>query len=138
MCGNNPLSPIDPTERPHTFFPEQRSLRMYNLILNEPAGNIAKIILKHTVNLVTKAWDDSSLNVNQVTDEALQCLFHPDFHQSSSVIRRDMLDYMRFAPAPHVQNAQMQQGIQGLVQGIPSATQMQGLMNMMGGSAGTG
>ncbi|KAG1761100.1 Het-C-domain-containing protein [Suillus occidentalis] len=161
---NDPYA-SDPT---HSFLSKDH----FNLILNEPAGNIAKIILKHTVNLVTKAWDDTSLNVNQVTDEALQCLFHPDFHQSSSAIQRDMLEYMRSwvqslgrnqhailarlskesvraqdntrlsadgsAPAPHAQNAQMQQGIQGLVQGIPGATQMQGLMNMVGGSAGTG
>lgn len=161
---NDPYA-SDPT---HSFLSKDH----FNLILNEPAGNIAKIILKHTVNLVTKAWDDSSLNVNQVTDEALQCLFHPDFHQSSSVIQREMLEYMRSwvqslgrnqhailarlskesvraqdntrlsadgsAPAPHAQNTQMQQGIQGLVQGIPGATQMQGLMNMVGGSAGTG
>ncbi|KAG1869912.1 heterokaryon incompatibility protein HET-C [Suillus subluteus] len=152
----------DPT---HSFLSKDH----FNLILNEPAGNIAKLILKHTVNLVTKAWDDSSLNVNQVTDEALQCLFHPDFQQSSSVIQRDMLEYMRSwvqnlghnqhailarltkesvraqdntrlaadgsAPTSH---AQAQQGIQGLVHGIPGATQMQGLMNMVGGSAGTG
>ncbi|KAG1862734.1 heterokaryon incompatibility protein Het-C-domain-containing protein [Suillus subalutaceus] len=158
---NDPYA-SDPT---HSFLSKDH----FNLILNEPAGNIAKLILKHTVNLVTKAWDDSSLNVNQVTDEALQCLFHPDFQQSSSVIQRDMLEYMRSwvqnlghnqhailarltkesvraqdntrlaadgsAPASH---AQAQQGIQGLVHGIPGATQMQGLMNMVGGSAGTG
>jgi hypothetical protein len=159
---NDPYA-SDPT---HSFLSKDH----FNLILNEPAGNLAKIILKNTVNLVTKAWDDSSLNVNQVTDEALQCLFHPDFHQSSSVIQRDMLEYMRSwvqslgrnqhailarltkesvrmqdntrlatdgsAPASHAQV--QQQGMQGLVQGIPGATQMQGLMNMVGGSAGTG
>ncbi|KAG2154191.1 Het-C-domain-containing protein [Suillus bovinus] len=160
----------------------------FNLILNEPAGNIAKIILKHTVNLITKAWDDSSLNAKQITDEALQCLyvpflsfsrhrqtiirsFHPDFHQSSSVVQREMLEYMRSwvqslghnqhailarltkeavraqnntrlaadgsAPVSHAQNVPMQQGIQGLVQGIPGATQMQGWISTVGGSAGT-
>ncbi|KAG0706965.1 heterokaryon incompatibility protein Het-C-domain-containing protein [Suillus ampliporus] len=84
---NDPYA-SDPT---HSFLSKDH----FNLILNEPAGNIAKIILKHTVNLVTKAWDESSLNVNGVTDEVLQCLFHPDFHQSSSVVQRDMLEYMR-------------------------------------------
>lgn len=161
---NNPYA-SDPT---HSFLSKDH----FNLILNEPAGNIAKIILKHTVNLVTKAWDDSSLNVNQVTDQALQCLFHPDFHQSSSVVQHEMLEYMRSwvqslgrnqhailarltkesvraqnstrlaadgsAPVSHAQNTQMQQGIQGFAQGLPGATQMQGLMNMVGGSAGTG
>lgn len=63
--------------------------------------------------MVTKAWADSSVNVNEVTEEALQCLyvpfissgqrlisfffysFHPDFFQHSSVIQREMLDYMK-------------------------------------------
>ncbi|KAG2069173.1 Het-C-domain-containing protein [Suillus decipiens] len=158
---NDPYA-SDPT---HSFLSKDH----FNLILNEPAGNIAKIVLKHTVNLVTKAWDDSSLDVNQVTDEVLQCLFHPDFYQSSSVIQHDMLEYMRSwvqslgrnqhiilarltkesvraqdntrlaadgsAPTSHVQ---LQQGIQGLGQGIPGAAQMQGLMNMAGGFTGTG
>ena len=45
-----------------------------NLILNEPAGELGKIILMHTVKLVVKAWDDTSVNVNQVTEEVLECL----------------------------------------------------------------
>ncbi|KAF9002219.1 hypothetical protein BDZ89DRAFT_1146552, partial [Hymenopellis radicata] len=56
----------------------------FNLILNEPAGLIAKVVLIHTVGLVTKAWDDPSANVQQVTEDALQCLFHPDFQNRNS------------------------------------------------------
>lgn len=56
---------------------------------------------------VIKAWDDNSVNVRSVTDEILQCLFvphpvladvvlsrcsfHPDFHDRSSQIQREML-----------------------------------------------
>ncbi|KAG1753537.1 Het-C-domain-containing protein [Suillus paluster] len=161
---NDPYA-SDPT---HSFLSKDH----FNLILNEPAGNIAKIILKHTVNLVTKAWDDSSLNVNGVTEEILQCLFHPDFPQTSSVVQREMLEYMRSwvqslgnkqhamlarltkesvrthdntrlsadgsAPPSQGQNVQMQQSIQGLVQGIPGVPQMQGFMNMASGGAGIG
>lgn len=61
-----------------------------NLILNETAGNIGKIILvrechlsfdgdlmsvqTHTANLVVKAWDDPSINVQHITEDILQCL----------------------------------------------------------------
>ncbi|RDX44411.1 Het-C-domain-containing protein [Lentinus brumalis] len=78
----------DPT---HSFLSKDH----FNLILNECAGNLGKIILIHTVNLVVKAWDDNSMNVHQVTEDILQCLFHPDFHTSNSQIQREMLDYMR-------------------------------------------
>ncbi|KAF9225961.1 Het-C-domain-containing protein [Gyrodon lividus] len=78
----------DPT---HSFLSKDH----FNLILNEPAGNLAKIILMHTVNLVVKAWDDTSINVHQVTEEVLQCLFHPDFCNPSFKIQTEMLEYMR-------------------------------------------
>lgn len=57
--------------------------------------------------LVTKAWDDNSVNPKSVAEEILQCLFvphsslanvvlnycsfHPDFHDRSSQIQREML-----------------------------------------------
>ncbi|KAI9465912.1 Het-C-domain-containing protein [Lactarius psammicola] len=74
----------DPT---HSFLSKDH----FNLILNEPAGNVAKVIVKHTVTGVVKAWDDNSVNVKSVTDDILQCLFHPDFQNHSSQIQREML-----------------------------------------------
>jgi Heterokaryon incompatibility protein Het-C len=60
--------------------------------------------------IVTKAWDDNSVNPKSVADEILQCLFvphaslanvllnycsfHPDFHDRSSQIQREMLGGM--------------------------------------------
>ncbi|KAI0760246.1 heterokaryon incompatibility protein Het-C-domain-containing protein [Fomes fomentarius] len=78
----------DPT---HSFLSKDH----FNLILNETAGNIGKIILTHTANLVVKAWDDPSINVHHIIEDILQCLFHPDFHNHNSQIQREMLDYMR-------------------------------------------
>lgn len=46
-----------------------------NLILNEPAGNLAMIIVKHTVSLVVKAWADTSVHPRSVTEDVLQCLY---------------------------------------------------------------
>ncbi|KAJ3487794.1 hypothetical protein NLI96_g3276 [Meripilus lineatus] len=84
---NNPRA-SDPT---HSFLSKDH----FNLILNETAGNLSKIIVTHTVNLVVKAWDDPNMNVHSVTEDILQCLFHPDFHDSGSQIQREMMDYMR-------------------------------------------
>ncbi|KAH9941705.1 heterokaryon incompatibility protein HET-C [Epithele typhae] len=84
---NNPHS-SDPT---HSFLSKDH----FNLILNEPAGRLGKIILIHTANSVVKAWDDTSINIHHVTEDILQCLFHPNFQDNNSQIQRQMLDYMR-------------------------------------------
>ncbi|CDO70379.1 hypothetical protein BN946_scf184999.g19 [Trametes cinnabarina] len=84
---NNPGA-SDPT---HSFLSKDH----FNLILNEPAGHLAKIILMYAAGLVVKAWDDNSINVHGVTEDILQCLFHPDFHDPNSHIQRQMLDFMR-------------------------------------------
>jgi hypothetical protein len=78
----------DPT---HSFLSKDH----FNLILNEPAGHLAKIILINSVNLIIKAWDDPSMNTRKITDEILECLFHPDFHNQGSKVQREMMQYMR-------------------------------------------
>ncbi|KIM46972.1 hypothetical protein M413DRAFT_440527 [Hebeloma cylindrosporum] len=84
---NDPLA-SDPT---HSFLSKDH----FNLILNEPAGKIAQVIVVSTVKLVTKAWDDTSVNPNQVIEEILQCLFHPDFHNPNSQVQREMMQCMK-------------------------------------------
>ncbi|RDB30692.1 hypothetical protein Hypma_005902 [Hypsizygus marmoreus] len=74
----------DPT---HSFLSKDH----FNLILNEPAGQVARVIVINTVGLITKAWDDTSVNVHHLTEEVLQAFFHPDFHQSNSKVQREML-----------------------------------------------
>ncbi|KAM6503457.1 Heterokaryon incompatibility protein Het-C domain containing protein [Amanita muscaria] len=77
----------DPT---HSFLSKDH----FNLILNEPAGEIARIVVVYAVNLVTKAWDDESANVHQITEDILSCMFHPDFQDRNSKIQREMLQCM--------------------------------------------
>ncbi|EIW78541.1 Het-C-domain-containing protein [Coniophora puteana RWD-64-598 SS2] len=84
---NDPRA-TDPT---HSFLSKDH----FNLILNEPAGHLAKIILTHTVGLVVKAWGDPNMPPHAVTEDVLQCLFHPDFHDSRSKIQSEMLGFMR-------------------------------------------
>ncbi|KAE8205473.1 hypothetical protein CF327_g7645 [Tilletia walkeri] len=57
-------------------------------ILNEVAGNIAKIIVKHTVNNVVKAWDDQGMSVDQIVDESLACMFHMEGVLLCQIVRR--------------------------------------------------
>lgn len=49
----------------------------FGLVLNEVAGNLALIIVRHCVPLVVKAWDNERLDATQIADECLACLFHP-------------------------------------------------------------
>ncbi|KAH9965181.1 heterokaryon incompatibility Het-C [Russula dissimulans] len=81
---NNPRA-SDPT---HSMLSKDH----FDLILNEPAGSVAKIVVRHTVRLVVSAWDDPSVNVNSTIDDITQCLFHPDFQNHSSHIQREMLN----------------------------------------------
>ncbi|KIY69310.1 Het-C-domain-containing protein [Cylindrobasidium torrendii FP15055 ss-10] len=74
----------DPT---HSFLSKDH----FNLLLNEPAGRIAKVILVHSVGLVTQAWDKPSMNVRDATEPILECLFHPDFMNRNSKVQNDML-----------------------------------------------
>ncbi|KIJ38953.1 hypothetical protein M422DRAFT_33009 [Sphaerobolus stellatus SS14] len=78
----------DPT---HSFLSKDH----FNLILNEPAGQLAKIIVTHSVKLIVKAWDDTSVNVHHLTEDILSCMFHPDFHNSNSQIQREMMQHMQ-------------------------------------------
>lgn len=62
----------DPT---HSFLSKDH----FALILNQPAGEVARTIVEYAVNLVVKAWDDNSMNPQSVIEPILEALFHPDF-----------------------------------------------------------
>lgn len=73
----------DPT---HSFLSKDH----FNLILNEPAGLVATAVVKHTVQLVVKAWSDDGMSPDRVADDACACLFHPDF-PSRMPVQSEML-----------------------------------------------
>ncbi|ORX39730.1 putative heterokaryon incompatibility protein HET-C [Kockovaella imperatae] len=84
----NDWNSSDPT---HSFLSKDH----FALILNQPAGEIAKVVVEYAVNLVVKAWDDPGMSTQQVTEPILECLFHPDFHDGRSQVQRMMLDKMK-------------------------------------------
>ncbi|GAA5931982.1 hypothetical protein JCM1841_006122 [Sporobolomyces salmonicolor] len=84
---NNPHA-SDPT---HSFLAKDH----FSLILNEPAGQIAILILRHTVKLIVKAWDDTSMNPDMVASDVLSALHHPFWYDDSSSIQREMGAYLK-------------------------------------------
>ncbi|EGF98696.1 uncharacterized protein MELLADRAFT_76041 [Melampsora larici-populina 98AG31] len=67
----------------------------FGLILNEPAGNLAKIIVKHTVKGVVEAWDSTSVDPHRTVNKILEAFHHPYFVDGSSDVQREMGQYMR-------------------------------------------
>lgn len=59
----------------------------FALILNQPAGEIAKVVVEYTVNLVVQAWDNPGMPTQQVTEPVLECLFHPDYTSGRCELR---------------------------------------------------
>ncbi|WOO81062.1 uncharacterized protein LOC62_03G004590 [Vanrija pseudolonga] len=68
----NDWNASDPT---HSFLSKDH----FALLLNQPAGEIAKIIVKYTVERVVRAWDDPKQNPQAIAEDVLQVLHHPDF-----------------------------------------------------------
>ncbi|KAF8328217.1 uncharacterized protein EI90DRAFT_2926740 [Cantharellus anzutake] len=83
---NDPMA-SDPT---HSFLSKDH----FALILNDPAGKLAQVIVKHAVTMVVKAWDDPKSDPRDAIEGILQCMFHPDFHDSRSPIQREMMQFM--------------------------------------------
>lgn len=68
---NNPNA-SDPT---HSFLSKDH----FAVLLNEPAGQIAQLIVKFAVERIAQAWSDDNIDPRQPVEDILQCLFHPDF-----------------------------------------------------------
>jgi hypothetical protein len=62
----------------------------FALILNEPAGKIAQVIVQYTVKLIVNAWFDARSNPDQVIDQVLEAFHHPYFNTGRSNIQNEM------------------------------------------------
>lgn len=67
----------------------------FALILNEPAGNLAKIIVRYAVKSVVQAWGSTSIDPNHSITKILEAFHHPYFVDGSSDVQREMGEYMR-------------------------------------------
>ncbi|KAL7416920.1 heterokaryon incompatibility protein Het-C-domain-containing protein [Mrakia frigida] len=78
----------DPT---HSFASKDH----FGLILNEPAGMLARINIKHAVLAIVAAWDDNNMDPRQVADAAWEGVFHPNFASGRSQVQQEMLEFMK-------------------------------------------
>ncbi|BGP31871.1 hypothetical protein JCM10296v2_003649 [Rhodotorula toruloides] len=84
-------------DNPHASNPTHSFLSKdhFALILNEPAGQIAIIVLTHTVKQIVKAWEDTSVDPRMVASKALEAFHHPYFYNDNSDVQREMGAYMK-------------------------------------------
>ncbi|KAF7307409.1 Het-C-domain-containing protein [Mycena indigotica] len=61
----------------------------FGLILNEPAGKIAVLVVQHTVNVIVKAWSDNG-DPNRAVDVILEAFHHPYYATGRSDIQNSM------------------------------------------------
>ncbi|KAI0800815.1 heterokaryon incompatibility protein Het-C-domain-containing protein [Fomes fomentarius] len=66
----------------------------FALILNEPAGKIAVIVVQNTVKLLVQSWFDDS-NPDRVIDEILEAFHHPWYANGRSRIQEEMFQALR-------------------------------------------
>ncbi|KAL8279697.1 hypothetical protein RQP46_008010 [Phenoliferia psychrophenolica] len=65
----------------------------FSNILNDPAGRISCVIVKHTVELIVEAWSNDE-NPDEVINKVLEAMHHPDFASGNSQVQRDMMECM--------------------------------------------
>ncbi|PPQ99587.1 hypothetical protein CVT24_005166 [Panaeolus cyanescens] len=81
---------------PHAHDPSHSMLSKdhFGLVLNEPAGKIAQIVVRHTVNLLVPAWSNDE-DPDQVIDQILEAFHHPYYATGRSQIQEQMFDEMQ-------------------------------------------
>ncbi|KLO15072.1 Het-C-domain-containing protein, partial [Schizopora paradoxa] len=66
----------------------------FGLILNEPAGKIAQVVVCHTVNLIVQAWSNNE-RPDGVINNILEAFHHPYFNVGRSQIQNAMMEEMQ-------------------------------------------
>ncbi|TFK41913.1 heterokaryon incompatibility protein Het-C-domain-containing protein [Crucibulum laeve] len=66
----------------------------FGLILNEPAGKIAQIVVEHSVTLIVEAWANED-EPDRVIDKILEAFHHPYYATGHSQIQHQMFEHMQ-------------------------------------------
>ncbi|CDO73164.1 hypothetical protein BN946_scf185007.g219 [Trametes cinnabarina] len=67
----------------------------FALILNEPAGKIALVVVRNSVKLLVDAWFNDNVNPDQVIDQILEAFHHPWYATGRSRIQQEMFQTMQ-------------------------------------------
>ncbi|KAG8997572.1 hypothetical protein FRB94_007596 [Tulasnella sp. JGI-2019a] len=65
----------------------------FRIILNEPAGMIARISIMHAVDRVVQLWTNPSMNVDSTIDDIVDCIFHPNFSKEARGLPRSPIQF---------------------------------------------
>ncbi|KAI0348153.1 Het-C-domain-containing protein [Trametopsis cervina] len=66
----------------------------FALILNEPAGKTALVVVKYAVGLIVNAWFEQGQHPDHVIDQILEAFHHPYFNVGRSRIQQEMFQEM--------------------------------------------
>ncbi|QRV83279.1 heterokaryon incompatibility protein Het-C protein [Ceratobasidium sp. AG-Ba] len=67
----------------------------FGLILNEPAGKVALVVVKHTVELIVQAWYDESKDVGQTINQVMEAFHHPFYATGNSQVQNNMAEELK-------------------------------------------
>ncbi|KAI0094507.1 heterokaryon incompatibility protein Het-C-domain-containing protein [Irpex rosettiformis] len=83
-------------DNPHASDPSHSLLSKdhFALILNEPAGKIAQLVVKYAVGLIVNSWFEEREDPDRVIDQILEAFHHPYYNTGRSRIQQDMFDEM--------------------------------------------
>jgi hypothetical protein len=77
------------------YFSYKPSYLTNSCYLNDPAGQIAKVIVRHAVTQVVNAWSDNSVDINRSIDSIVECFCHPALLNRNSRLHMDMFAVVR-------------------------------------------
>ncbi|EPQ60148.1 Het-C-domain-containing protein [Gloeophyllum trabeum ATCC 11539] len=66
----------------------------FQLILNEPAGKVAQVVVQYAVNLIVQAWYNDNEDPDQVISKILEAFHHPYYGNQNSEIQHAMFTAM--------------------------------------------
>ncbi|KAL4251519.1 von Willebrand factor A domain-containing protein 7 [Abortiporus biennis] len=66
----------------------------FALILNEPAGKIAQLVVQYSVKLIVDAWFNDNVDPDQVINQILEAFHHPYYATGRSRIQQEMFEEM--------------------------------------------
>lgn len=72
----------------------------FDIHLNEPAGRIAMTVVQYITPMIIKAWDDESVDANQVVETILETFHHPALASTKLQLqmRKTMEDWVNGLP----------------------------------------
>ncbi|KAJ7044922.1 Het-C-domain-containing protein [Mycena alexandri] len=81
---------------PHASDPSHSLLSKdhFGLILNEPAGKIAVLVVEHSVKIIVQAWSDNN-DPSRAVDQILEAFHHPYYATGRSGIQNAMFEEMQ-------------------------------------------